>query len=579
MTLIDDSPAVPPAPALRLGSRAQRAKMPIALDVAQAAAIANGVCIRPVAMKATHLETGEVEFIDVPCGSTLASTCPPCAERARRLRVHQCREGWHLDTEPDLNPDQPTDQQIGLVIERADATAAGDEQAMADLDEQLAASGVKGSLDPAPSEPARHRSTRRRDDVPDLPKREQAATTLGRVYDGKDGQVFRPSMFLTLTLPSYGRVRADGTPVNPGTYSYRQAARDAIGFSALVDRFVQNLRRVAGYDVQYFAAVEPQRRLAAHVHFAIRGSIPRAVIRKVVAATYRQIWWPATGQAVYSDTLAPVWHDHLDDHGRTIGGGYYDPATGAELTTWNEAQAQLDQLDDLADEGIGDGAEPFHVLKFGDQIDLQSVLAGTAESERRIGYLAKYLTKSMTEAHSPDPDHPDAARIAAHVDRLHQALQAEPCTPDCPNWLRYGIQPRKTKPGVTPGSCRSKAHKREHLGYGGRRILVSRKWTGKTLADHRHDRRAWVLATLGVDPESPGSGESDALALNDKTRDQWHWEPATPADNIPTLQHRLLLGIADRSRWREAYEAARDGKQSSEQHASATHAADDGEVA
>jgi hypothetical protein len=35
-------------------------------------------------------------------------------------------------------------------------------------------------------------------------------------------------------------------------------------------------RRYLGYDVQYFAAVEPQRRLAPHVHLARRGTVSRA---------------------------------------------------------------------------------------------------------------------------------------------------------------------------------------------------------------------------------------------------------------------------------------------------------------
>ncbi|MFI7438712.1 replication initiator [Nonomuraea indica] len=41
---------------------------------------------------------------------------------------------------------------------------------------------------------------------------------------------------------------AYGVPVDPETYDYRRAARDALHFSKLVDRFVQNLRRVAGYE-------------------------------------------------------------------------------------------------------------------------------------------------------------------------------------------------------------------------------------------------------------------------------------------------------------------------------------------
>ena len=56
-------------------------------------------------------------------------------------------------------------------------------------------------------------------------------------------------MFLTLTCPSYGRVREDGTPADPDSYDYQRAARDALRFAALFDRFIQNLRRFLGYDV------------------------------------------------------------------------------------------------------------------------------------------------------------------------------------------------------------------------------------------------------------------------------------------------------------------------------------------
>jgi len=46
------------------------------------------------------------------------------------------------------------------------------QSAMASLDLQgFANSGLRGKADPAPSRPRRHRSTRRRQDAPDLPKR------------------------------------------------------------------------------------------------------------------------------------------------------------------------------------------------------------------------------------------------------------------------------------------------------------------------------------------------------------------------------------------------------------------------
>ena len=139
---------------------------------------------------------------------------------------------------------------------------------------------------------AADRSTKRRQDAPDLPRRKVAARTVGKTYTAPDGKTFRPSMFLTLTCPSYGRVRDDGTPADPGSYDYARAARDALHFAALFDRFIQNLRRFLGYDVQYFAAVEPQRRLAPHIHIAMRGTVSRAELRQVLAATYHQVWWP-----------------------------------------------------------------------------------------------------------------------------------------------------------------------------------------------------------------------------------------------------------------------------------------------
>ena len=112
-------------------------------------------------------------------------------------------------------------------------------------------------------------------------------------------------MFITLTCDSYGKVGADGTPADPDSYDYQRAARDALHFAALFDRLIQNLRRFLGYDLQYFAAVEPQRRLAPHVHMAIRGTISRSELRQVLAATYHQVWWPAA-DAVRLDDAQPA---------------------------------------------------------------------------------------------------------------------------------------------------------------------------------------------------------------------------------------------------------------------------------
>ena len=345
-------------PVPRPATRLQRAKMPAAKKVATDAAIEFGVCIRPVPLRRTDTVTGETSIVDVPCGATLTSVCPPCADRARKLRATQCREGWHLDTEPDLSPDPSTAGQRELVTERADITQVlheaeldADEllaqavaESLACVDQEIADAGVRGNLDPGRPEGRRVRSTRRRQDVPDLPARPSNGSTLGRVFtDPKTGRVFRPSLFLTPTLPSYGRVHSsDGTPVNPATYDYARAARDAIHFAALLDRLVQNLRRVAGYDVQYFATVEPQRRLAAHAHFAIRGTLPRELVRQVVAATYHQVWWPPTDQVVYSGDTVPAW----DPRSGAGAGGFIDPTPGDPLPTWDQALDAIGPDDD-----------------------------------------------------------------------------------------------------------------------------------------------------------------------------------------------------------------------------------------
>ena len=314
--------------------------------------------------------------------------------------------------------------------------------------------------------------------MPDLPRTKVDPRTVGRVFTAAgSGREYRPSMFITATLPSYGAVLANGAPRHPAHYDYRRAALDALHFSKMCGRLWTNLRRAAGYRVQYFSAVEAQRRLAPHLHAAMRGAIPRAVLRQVVEATYYQLWWPSFDQAVYVDRL-PEWTG--PDY------GYADPDTGVILPTWDQA---LDQVDDDPD------AQPAHVLRFGKQLDLQGVIPEHAD--RAVRYLTKYLTKAIGETHA------DTADLAyeRHVDRLHAELRWLPCSPRCANWLRYGVQPDHATAGLVPGQCRQKVHDREHLGLG-RRVLTSRLWSGKTIAEHKADRAAAVRETLlsaGID--------------------------------------------------------------------------------
>src|SRR5690349_24335517 len=106
-----------------MSTRAERMRTPLAIEVITATAEQHGVCVRPFTMEVGDLDTGELRYVAVPCGSTIESVCKPCAQKARALRMAQCREGWHLQEEPDFTPDPPTVDQREMLIYRADLVA------------------------------------------------------------------------------------------------------------------------------------------------------------------------------------------------------------------------------------------------------------------------------------------------------------------------------------------------------------------------------------------------------------------------------------------------------------------------
>lgn len=524
---------------------------PLGLVTAQMArevAQVHGVCIRPLMRRVLDRETGTDTRVAIPCGSTHESVCPACATKARLLRIQQCAEGWHRDTELDPSETEPaqTDEtnvdQAGAVdAEDGLGDQMGDGRRVPD-DNPFDADDTDGSPEQgsAGCTERRVRSTRRRSDAPDLPRVPTEDRTVGRSFTAPDGTVYRPSMFLTLTLPSYGKVRA-GAPVDPDTYDYRRAALDAVLFPRLVDRFWQNLRRVAGYKVQYFAAVEPQHRLAPHLHAALRGTIPRAVVKEVVLATYVQVWWPAFDEPVYVDRK-PRWD----------GSDYVDPDTGTVLPTWQES---LDQAD---------GENPAHVARLGTQHDYAGIIAPSPDADRTIRYLTKYLTKSIADAYVA-PDGEPTPRYAAHVDRLHAELRWLPCSERCANWLRYGIQPKDAAAGLVPGRCDGKAHDRENLGLGGRRVLVSRQWSGKTLSEHRADRATVVreaLAAAGMLAPEIERMAATVMAADGKPRFVW---TDTRPDPI-TYARVIMQAVAERLRWKAQYRAAKEQADAGDNH-------------
>ena len=89
---------------------------------------------------------------------------------------------------------------------------------------------------------------------------------------------------------------------------------------------------------------------APHVHIAIRGTIARSELRKVLAATYHQVWWPDRPVKYRDSEELPVWDDQA--------GRYVDSATGEVLPDWDQA---LDT--------IGSYDLPWHVAGFRDRFD------------------------------------------------------------------------------------------------------------------------------------------------------------------------------------------------------------------
>ncbi|MFI2228948.1 replication initiator [Nocardia testacea] len=529
---------------------AQRRSLPDFRDVAEELAAQEHICVRPIPMLAYDPKTLTEEYVAAPCKSTVASVCPACAEKARFLRITQCREGWHLDHEPETDKTDPTEHQTALLAARADlfdtyqqAKADGDQDMMsgvrevvADLDAEMKDSGFRGRLPALDVEPKtrRARSTRRRQDVPNLPRLKVEKTTVGRTYAGH-----QPSMFITLTMPSYGAINRDGTvndkgetvgdgsPVNPDNYDYQRAARDVVHFSALFDRWMQNLRRAVGWNVQYYGTVEPQKRGAPHLHILIRGTVPRDIIRQVTAATYHNVWWPPHDRdsEVYPGDILPVW-----DPVRLT---FVDPDTRSPLLAFDDVQDLLDDVDDL---------EPAHVVRFGEQMDRADIRGHVPgrKADRAIGYVTKYLTKSIAEVLETDSD-----RTRAHYNRLHAELQHTPCSKRCPVWLRYGIVPQGATEKTVPGRCKGKAHRRDTLGLPGRRVLVSRQWSNKTLPDHKADRAEFVrqlLASVGIVKPDTSHLKLSIVRPGDRS--------------APPRDHLILSAIAKRKVWRAEYTRA-----------------------
>jgi hypothetical protein len=199
------------------------------------------------------------------------------------------------------------------------------------------------------------------------------------------------------------------------------------------------------------------------------------------------------------------------------------------------------------------------VIKLGTQVDYQGIIASAEDKVgKAIGYLTKYLAKSIADTYGDDDTITTAQ--ARHLDRLHREVRWLPCSPSCSNWLRFGVQPKDAERGMRPGWCPSKAHDRHHLGLGGRRVLVSRQWTGKTLSEHKANRAEVVrqtLAAAGVDMPDTDRYAATTQLEDGTPRFIWSAVDRNNDDDLPTWHGVLVRGINERIRWRTQYEQAK----------------------
>jgi hypothetical protein len=136
-------------------------------------AAGEGVCVRPVLHRVTDTQTGVSRLVPIRCGATREQVCPSCAQRNRRLRMQQCREGWHLDANSTSTSTRATSSRTTTPTRTTGLTPAPTSIRAIPV-------GWRGLADGSAP-------TRRRQDAPDLPRLPVAARTIGQKFTGGTG--------------------------------------------------------------------------------------------------------------------------------------------------------------------------------------------------------------------------------------------------------------------------------------------------------------------------------------------------------------------------------------------------------
>ena len=163
----------------------------ITTDMAREMAVNAGVCVRPMMRRVSTATPAPSHGCRSPAARPGKRSAHPAPAKPGCCGCSNAPKAGTATPNP-TTPGQPTD---GRRPGRDD-----------DQDDDESSEGSR-----------RVRSTRRRQDAPDLPRVPMENRTVGRTFAAADGQEYRPSMFLTLTLPSYGPVRTGtGRTGRPG---------------------------------------------------------------------------------------------------------------------------------------------------------------------------------------------------------------------------------------------------------------------------------------------------------------------------------------------------------------------------
>ena len=197
---------------------------------------------------------------------------------------------------------------------------------------------------------------------------------------------------------------------------------------------------------------------------------------------------------------------------------YRRPGHGVPLTTWEEA---LDRARRRP------GRRPAVVMRFGSQVDIKGIIAPSADADRAIRYLTKYLTKAVAETYT-DAERPGPRLRGRTSTGSTTRSVCLPCSPECGNWLRYGIQPKNAGPGLAPGWCA----RRPTTGRTSASAAAASRSRGVVRQDAERaqgrPRRPWCASARRGRHRAPDADRLAADVLADDGLPRYAWEDGAP---------------------------------------------------